>query len=82
MARATRCSTTLSSAEVASSLDDVDIREFASLHARMALVSQEVWLLNRTLRDNLTFGLERTVPDRELFAALGVRQSQSPFQRQ
>jgi len=53
-------------------VDGVDIREFslASLHARMALVSQDVWLLNRTLRDNLTFGLERPVSDAELLAAL------------
>jgi subfamily B ATP-binding cassette protein MsbA len=53
-------------------LDDVDIREYSlpSLHARMAIVSQEVWLLNRTLRDNLTFGLERPADDQELFAAL------------
>jgi subfamily B ATP-binding cassette protein MsbA len=53
-------------------LDDIDIREYdlASLHARMALVSQDVWLLNRSLRDNLTFGLDRAVPDQELMAAL------------
>ncbi|HSH76727.1 MAG TPA: ABC transporter ATP-binding protein [Longimicrobiales bacterium] len=53
-------------------LDGVDIREYSlpSLHARMAIVSQEVWLLNRTLRDNLTFGLERPASDRELEGAL------------
>ena len=53
-------------------LDDVDIREFSlpSLHARMAIVSQEVWLLNRTLRDNLTFGLDRVAADDELMDAL------------
>lgn len=53
-------------------LDGVDIREYSlpSLHARMAIVSQDVWLLNRTLRDNLTFGLERPVTDAELEAAL------------
>lgn len=53
-------------------LDGVDIREFAlpTLHARLALVSQDVWLLNRTLRDNLTFGLDRAVTDGELRAAL------------
>ena len=32
---------------------------------------QEVWLLNRTLRDNLTFGLDRHASDEELHAALG-----------
>jgi len=53
-------------------LDGIDIREFSleSLHARMAIVSQDVWLLNRTLRDNLTFGLERAVSDEELEQAL------------
>ena len=53
-------------------LDGTDIREYSlpSLHARMAIVSQDVWLLNRSLRDNLTFGLDRTVPDRELVRAL------------
>ena len=53
-------------------LDGTDIREYSlsSLHSRMAIVSQDVWLLNRSLRDNLTFGLERTVPDKELAQAL------------
>ena len=53
-------------------LDGVDVREYslASLHARMAIVSQDVWLLNRTLRDNLTFGLDRPAADAELSAAL------------
>ena len=53
-------------------LDGTDIREYSlpSLHSRMAIVSQDVWLLNRSLRDNLTFGLERTVPDEELVRAL------------
>lgn len=53
-------------------IDGVDIREFSlfTMHARMALVSQDVWLLNRTLRDNLTFGLDRAVPDAELLTAL------------
>jgi len=53
-------------------LDGTDIREYSlpSLHSRMAIVSQEVWLLNQSLRDNLTFGLERTVPDEELVRAV------------
>jgi ABC-type multidrug transport system fused ATPase/permease subunit len=53
-------------------LDGVDIREFSfpSIHARMALVSQDVWLLNRTLRDNLTFGLAQPVADDTLLTAL------------
>ncbi len=50
----------------------MDIREYSlpSLHARMAIVSQEVWLLNRTLRHNLVFGLERAPPEGELLQAL------------
>ena len=53
-------------------LDGTDIREYSlsSLHSRMAIVSQDVWLLNRSLRDNLTFGLDRVAPDRELIRAL------------
>jgi subfamily B ATP-binding cassette protein MsbA len=53
-------------------LDGTDIREYSlpSLHSRMAIVSQDVWLLNRSLRDNLTFGLELTVPDEKLVRAL------------
>ena len=54
------------------SLDGHDIRDFSleSLHARMAIVSQEVWLLNRTLRENLTFGLDRPIDEEEVLAAL------------
>src|SRR5690606_31866315 len=53
-------------------MDDRDIRDFtlASLHRTMAIVSQDVWLLNRSLRDNLTFGLEEPPPDAELVRAL------------
>jgi subfamily B ATP-binding cassette protein MsbA len=53
-------------------LDDVDVREYSlpSLHARMAIVSQDVWLLNRTLRDNLVFGLARPATEGELHGAL------------
>lgn len=53
-------------------IDGVDIRDFAlpTLHARMALVSQDVWLLNRTLRDNLTFGLATVADDASLRRAL------------
>jgi subfamily B ATP-binding cassette protein MsbA len=53
-------------------LDGVDVRDFSlpSLHDRMAIVSQDVWLLNRSLRENLAFGLERRVTDEELMGAL------------
>lgn len=53
-------------------LDGRDIRDFAlpTLHARMAIVSQDVWLLNRTLRENLTFGLAETPDDSALLEAI------------
>lgn len=39
--------------------DATDIRDFdvVDLHTRVALVSQHAWLLNRSLRENLSFGL-------------------------
>lgn len=53
-------------------LDGIDIREYSlpSLHATMAIVSQDVWLLNGTLRQNLGFGLDRKAHERELMEAL------------
>ena len=53
-------------------LDNEDVRSFSldSLHGSMAIVSQDVWLLNRTVRDNLTFGMQEPVSDKELFKAL------------
>jgi ATP-binding cassette, subfamily B, bacterial MsbA len=53
-------------------LDGADIRSFSleSLGRRMALVSQEPWLFNDTLRNNLLFGLEREVDDAELASVL------------
>jgi subfamily B ATP-binding cassette protein MsbA len=52
--------------------DGVDVRDYAlpSLHKTMAIVSQYVWLLNRSLRDNLTFGLEHVPADEALLGAL------------
>ncbi|MDX1647215.1 MAG: ABC transporter ATP-binding protein [Longimicrobiales bacterium] len=53
-------------------LDGVDIRDYTlpSLHATMAIVSQEVWLLNGTLRENLVFGLEKRAQSEALMQAL------------
>ena len=53
-------------------LDGTDIREFSlsSLYRRVAIVSQEVWILNRTLRENLVYGLEEPPSDQELVALL------------
>jgi subfamily B ATP-binding cassette protein MsbA len=52
--------------------DGRDVRSFSleSLHRSMAIVSQEVWLLNRSMRDNLVFGLDRSVSDEDLWVAL------------
>lgn len=52
--------------------DGVDVREYSlpSLHRTMAIVSQDVWLLNRSVRDNLTFGLEHEASDARLLEAL------------
>jgi ABC-type multidrug transport system fused ATPase/permease subunit len=53
-------------------LDGVDIREFSlpSLYRRMTIVSQDVWLLNRTLRENLLYGLADPPDDDELLEIL------------
>lgn len=48
--------------------DGIDVHEFSldSIHRRMAVVSQDPWFFLGTLRDNLTFGLDRPVTDAEL----------------
>lgn len=52
--------------------DDVDLREISvsALHEHMAIASQEVWLLNRTLRENLVFGLDAPPEDQRLYEVL------------
>lgn len=53
-------------------VDGVDVRDFSlpSLYRRMGIVSQEAWILNRTLRENLVFGLERPPLDEVLHELL------------
>lgn len=53
-------------------LDGTDIREYqiASLHEKMALISQETYLFNAPLRINLVYGLQREVSDEEISAVL------------
>ena len=53
-------------------LDGVDIREFSlpSLHDKLSLVSQQALLLNRSIRLNLTFGLESKPGEESLLRAL------------
>jgi subfamily B ATP-binding cassette protein MsbA len=49
-------------------IDGTDIREFThqSLQKRIAYVSQEPILFNDTIRYNMTFGLDRDVPEKEV----------------
>jgi ATP-binding cassette, subfamily B, bacterial MsbA len=53
-------------------VDGVDLRSFslASLSRKIALVSQEPWLFNDTLRNNLLFGLDREVAAAEFTEVL------------
>lgn len=52
--------------------DGTDIREFRlrSLRTKIALVSQEAYLFNDTLKNNILFGLEGDVPENTLRDAL------------
>jgi ABC-type multidrug transport system fused ATPase/permease subunit len=52
-------------------LDGRDIRsaKLASLHRRVAMVTQEVQLFQGTVRDNLTF-FDRNIPDEQIQAAI------------
>ncbi|OQA56261.1 MAG: Heterocyst differentiation ATP-binding protein HepA [Candidatus Omnitrophica bacterium ADurb.Bin277] len=53
-------------------IDEIDIREFSirSLRSKIALVSQDTYLLNASLRTNLLYGLEREVSAEELDSVL------------
>lgn len=52
-------------------LDGVDLREYprAYLRSQIGIVEQEPFLFSRTIRENITYGVERAVSDEELFAA-------------
>lgn len=52
-------------------LDGVDLREYprAFLRSQIGIVEQEPFLFSRTIRENITYGVERAVSDEELFAA-------------
>ena len=53
-------------------IDGIDIREYSteSLRRHISIVSQEVLLLNHSLRDNLCFGVDRLVSDDEIRGVL------------
>ncbi|MBU9889678.1 MAG: ATP-binding cassette domain-containing protein, partial [Candidatus Omnitrophica bacterium] len=52
--------------------DGTDIREFkiASLMERVAFVGQQAYLMGESLRENLTYGANREVPDEEIIGML------------
>ena len=52
-------------------LDGVDIKRYPRrfLRRHIGLVEQEPFLFSRTIRDNITYGVDRDVSDRELIAA-------------
>lgn len=53
-------------------MDGTDIRDFdvQSLRARVHLAGHDPWILNRSLRENLSFGLDPQPDDARLWAAL------------
>lgn len=53
-------------------LDGVDIRRYrmASVREHLAVVSQDIYLFNTTLRENLVYGLKREVPPEELASVI------------
>lgn len=53
-------------------VDGVDIREFTleSLKDKIALVSQDIFIFNDTLRNNLQFGQNHPISDQALFSVL------------
>jgi subfamily B ATP-binding cassette protein MsbA len=57
-------------------IDGIDIRDYATATLRrgIAVVSQDVILLNQSLRKNLMLGLNREVPDDEIVAVLKAAQ--------
>ena len=51
--------------------DDIRSFELGSLRHRVFLVGQDTWILDRSLRENLCFGLDVPPDDRTLWDALG-----------
>jgi ATP-binding cassette subfamily B protein len=52
-------------------LDGIELKEYGRhfLRRQIGIVEQEPFLFSRTIRDNITYGVGRQVPDEEVFAA-------------
>jgi ATP-binding cassette, subfamily B, bacterial len=52
-------------------LDGVDLRRYPRIYLRqhIGIVMQEPFLFSRTIRENITYGVDREVSDEEVFAA-------------
>ncbi len=52
-------------------LDGLELKEYPRhyLRRQIGIVEQEPFLFSRTIRDNITYGVGRQVPDEEVFAA-------------
>jgi ATP-binding cassette, subfamily B, bacterial len=52
-------------------LDGVELRDYPRdfLRAQIGIVEQEPFLFSRTIRENISYGVERSVPDHEVEAA-------------
>lgn len=52
-------------------LDGVDLKKYSRnyLRSQIGLVEQEPFLFSRSIRENITYGVDRKVSDEELFAA-------------
>jgi ATP-binding cassette, subfamily B, bacterial len=52
-------------------LDGVDLRRYPRTYLRqqIGIVMQEPFLFSRTIRENITYGVDREVSDEEVFAA-------------
>ncbi len=52
-------------------LDGIELKEYPRhyLRRQIGIVEQEPFLFSRTIRDNITYGVGRQVPDEEVFAA-------------
>jgi ATP-binding cassette, subfamily B, bacterial len=52
-------------------LDGIELKEYPRhyLRRQIGIVEQEPFLFSRTIRDNITYGVGRHVPDEEVFAA-------------